>query len=58
MATLFANSDLPPDQGFEVVEEVFNLEDQLAATAAVTDAATGAHISTDSAAHEYQKEQA
>ncbi|ASN21835.1 L-rhamnose mutarotase [Arthrobacter sp. YN] len=64
MATLFANSDLPPDQGFEVVEEVFNLEDQLAAAAAVTgpyavtDTVTGAHINTDSAAHEYQKEQA
>ncbi|MFJ6455728.1 L-rhamnose mutarotase [Paenarthrobacter sp. NPDC091669] len=64
MATLFANSDLPPDQGFEIVEEVFNLEDQLAAADsvkepyAVTDAVTGAHINTDSAAHEYQKEQA
>ncbi|AMB41839.1 MULTISPECIES: L-rhamnose mutarotase [Paenarthrobacter] len=31
MATLFANSDVPPDEGFEILDEVFNLEDQLAA---------------------------
>lgn len=30
MASLFANSDVPPDEGFEIIEEVFNLEDQLA----------------------------
>ena len=35
MATLFSNSDLPPDQGFEIVEEVFNLEDQLAKASTV-----------------------
>ncbi len=35
MATLFANSEVPPDEGFEIVEEVFNLEDQLA-TASTT----------------------
>jgi L-rhamnose mutarotase len=35
MASLFANSELPPDQGFEIVEEVFNLEDQLAKASTV-----------------------
>ncbi|MGO4587790.1 L-rhamnose mutarotase [Paenarthrobacter sp. 2TAF44] len=35
MATLFSNSELPPDQGFEIVEEVFNLEDQLAKASTV-----------------------
>ncbi|MDI2033438.1 L-rhamnose mutarotase [Paenarthrobacter nitroguajacolicus] len=43
MATLFADSDVPPDQGFEIVEEVFNLEDQLAGTAVVTNAAAPVH---------------
>ncbi|MGJ3191730.1 L-rhamnose mutarotase [Paenarthrobacter nitroguajacolicus] len=57
MATLFANSNVPPDQGFEIVEEVFNLEDQLAAAGIVTDATGTTHIDKDSA-HEYQKEQA
>ena len=36
MATLFANSDVPPDEGFEIVEEVFNLEDQLASATNAT----------------------
>ncbi|WP_426227677.1 L-rhamnose mutarotase [Pseudarthrobacter sp. DSP2-3-2b1] len=31
MATLFDNPDQVPDQGFHVLEEVFNLDDQLAA---------------------------
>jgi L-rhamnose mutarotase len=31
MATLFRNSDVPPDEGFRVLDEVFNLEGQLAA---------------------------
>lgn len=56
MATLFSSSDLPPDQGFEIVEEVFNLEDQLTAAGTVTDAA--AAPLTDTAANEYPKEQA
>jgi L-rhamnose mutarotase len=30
MALLFQDSDLPPDEGFQVLGEVFNLEDQLA----------------------------
>ena len=33
MATLFENSDQPPDQGFVQLEEIFNLDDQLAAAA-------------------------
>lgn len=57
MATLFADSDLPPDQGFEIVEEVFNLEDQLAAAGIVTDATSTAPIDKDPS-HEHQKEQA
>jgi|SRR6478609_11638926 len=31
MATLFRDSDVPPDEGFRVLDEVFNLEAQLAA---------------------------
>jgi L-rhamnose mutarotase len=31
MATLFDNPDQAPDEGFHVLEEVFNLDDQLAA---------------------------
>src|SRR6478735_5015274 len=31
MATLFRDSDVPPDEGFRVLDEVFNLEEQLAA---------------------------
>ncbi|MEQ4568138.1 L-rhamnose mutarotase [Paenarthrobacter sp. CAP02] len=57
MANLFADSDLPPDQGFEIIEEVFNLEDQLAAAGAVPEPAGATHIDKDPA-HEYQKEQA
>lgn len=30
MATLFEDSGQAPDEGFQVMEEVFNLEDQLA----------------------------
>jgi L-rhamnose mutarotase len=33
MATLFRDSDVPPDEGFRVLDEVFNLEAQLAAAA-------------------------
>ena len=31
MATLFENTGQAPDEGFQVLEEVFNLDDQLAA---------------------------
>ncbi len=31
MATLFEDSGQAPDEGFQVMDEVFNLEDQLAA---------------------------
>jgi L-rhamnose mutarotase len=31
MASLFNNPDQAPDEGFQVLEEVFNLDDQLAA---------------------------
>ena len=34
MATLFRDSDVPPDEGFRVLDEVFNLEAQLATAAA------------------------
>lgn len=54
MATLFANSNLAPDQGFEVIEEVFNLEDQLADAGNVTNEATPVHTDTTI---EHQKEQ-
>ncbi|MDI2022619.1 L-rhamnose mutarotase [Paenarthrobacter nicotinovorans] len=54
MATLFANSNLPPDQGFEVIEEVFNLEDQLADAGNVTNEATP--VPTDTTIG-HQKEQ-
>ncbi|MEV7663223.1 L-rhamnose mutarotase [Paenarthrobacter sp. NPDC089316] len=54
MATLFADSDVPPDQGFEIVEEVFNLEDQLATSGVVINDAAPAH--TDSTIG-HQKEQ-
>jgi len=33
MATLFRDSDIPPDEGFRVLDEVFNLDGQLAAAA-------------------------
>jgi L-rhamnose mutarotase len=33
MATLFRDSDVPPDEGFRVLDEVFNLDGQLAAAA-------------------------
>jgi L-rhamnose mutarotase len=33
MATLFRDSDVPPDKGFRVLDEVFNLDGQLAAAA-------------------------
>jgi L-rhamnose mutarotase len=39
MATLFRDSDVPPDEGFRVLDEVFNLEGQLAA-------ATGSNAGT------------
>ena len=35
MAEFFVDLDLPPDQGFLQLTEVFNLDDQLAASAAV-----------------------
>ncbi|MBT2514542.1 L-rhamnose mutarotase [Arthrobacter sp. ISL-30] len=31
MALLFQDSDVPPDEGFTILEEVFNLDEQLAA---------------------------
>lgn len=31
MATLFRNRQLPPDEAFRILEEVFNLDEQLAA---------------------------
>ncbi|MDP9937822.1 L-rhamnose mutarotase [Paenarthrobacter nicotinovorans] len=40
MAGLFADSNVPPDEGFEIVEEVFNLEDQLASASEAGDAPT------------------
>ncbi|MEV7606627.1 L-rhamnose mutarotase [Paenarthrobacter sp. NPDC089322] len=58
MAALFANSDAPPDEGFEIIEEVFNLEDQLAAAGAVTEHSDAAQINKDSTAREHQKDQA
>ena len=33
MSTLFADTEHPPDEGFTVLPEVFNLEDQLSAAA-------------------------
>jgi L-rhamnose mutarotase len=33
MSTLFADTEQPPDEGFAVLPEVFNREDQLAAAA-------------------------
>jgi L-rhamnose mutarotase len=42
MATLFRDSDVPPDEGFRVLDEVFNLEGQLAA-ATGTNAAAAEH---------------
>lgn len=59
MATLFANSDLPPDQGFEIVEEVFNLEDQLAAAGiAASGGSTSSTNHPEHAEHSDQREQA
>jgi L-rhamnose mutarotase len=37
MGELFADLDVPPDQGFLQLEEIFNLDDQLAAVAHHTD---------------------
>ena len=34
MAALFQDSDVPPDEGFRILEEVFNLDEQLAAARA------------------------
>jgi L-rhamnose mutarotase len=31
MAVLFQDSDVPPDEGFRILEEVFNLDEQFAA---------------------------
>ncbi|APX02732.1 L-rhamnose mutarotase [Arthrobacter sp. QXT-31] len=42
MATLFRNSDVPPDQGFRVLDEVFNLDQQLAAAGGATSDAAAA----------------
>ncbi|MDR6415027.1 L-rhamnose mutarotase [Pseudarthrobacter sulfonivorans] len=36
MATLFDNPDQAPDEGFQVLEEVFNLDDQLATAESTT----------------------
>ena len=35
MASLFDNPDQAPDEGFKVLEEVFNLDDQLAAAESI-----------------------
>ena len=44
MATLFRDSDVPPDEGFRVLDEVFNLDGQLAAaTGSNADAAVVEH---------------
>ena len=43
MATLFGDSDVPPDQGFRVLDEVFNLDQQLAAADGDPDAAAAGH---------------
>jgi L-rhamnose mutarotase len=37
MGELFVDLDVPPDQGFVQLEEIFNLDDQLAALAHDTD---------------------
>jgi len=39
MAAFFEDLDLPPDQGFLQLREVFHLEDQLAALSATTESA-------------------
>ena len=36
MATLFNNKDEAADEGFQVIEEVFNLDDQLATAESTT----------------------
>jgi L-rhamnose mutarotase len=36
MATVFNNKDAAADEGFQVLEEVFNLDDQLAAESTTT----------------------
>jgi L-rhamnose mutarotase len=37
MSSLFADTEQPPDEGFTVLPEVFNLEDQLAAASGQQD---------------------
>ena len=46
MAPFFEDLDLPPDQGFRQLTEVFHLEDQLAAAPAPTDETTDAPTQT------------
>ena len=43
MASLFRNSDVPPDEGFRVLDEVFNLDEQLAAAGSSAPAAGAGH---------------
>jgi L-rhamnose mutarotase len=43
MATLFRDSDVPPDEGFRVLDEVFNLDGQLAAAAGSNAGAAAKH---------------
>jgi len=50
MAEFFVDLDLPPDQGFWRLIEVFNLEDQLAAltpTSTATDTHSNTHTAQD-----------
>jgi L-rhamnose mutarotase len=43
MAALFRDSDVPPDEGFRVLDEVFNLDEQLAAAGGSNAAARRGH---------------
>lgn len=46
MAEFFVDLDVPPDQGFLTLTEVFHLEDQLAAIGAATANGSGAEATT------------
>ncbi|MEN8583510.1 L-rhamnose mutarotase [Burkholderia sp. RS01] len=60
MATLFADTEQPPDAGFVALEEIFNLEDQLATASDSARAGTSgsAHAGTNAGAHGGTKEPA
>ncbi|MCA4135102.1 L-rhamnose mutarotase [Arthrobacter sp. M4] len=51
MALLFKDADVPPDEGFRVLDEVFNLEDQFAGReaqlAVATETSKPSHRKTD-----------